>query len=148
MIRFEQVYQRLIQNPIKHLRWSIWKNRSQVKTIKYYHTKGSILDAWKGKYPKIEGLVVRWSYCFKSIKEESGNILLKMDVFLQISSNALKIFAKKSCKCKQIRSDRTPASLIVLKHCLITYYISRLNEITRRRYIKTILNPKGTFKQL
>ena len=36
-----------------------------------------------------------------------------------------KTLAKKPCKCKQIRSDKILASVGVLKHCIITWYISR-----------------------
>ena len=53
-----------------------------------------------------------------------------------------KIFAKKPCKYKQIRSDQIPASVNVLKHCRITQYILRWNEITLQKYIKTPLSPK------
>ena len=33
-------------------------------------------------------------------------------------------------------------------HYIITEHISRWNEITLKKYIKTILSPKGTFKHL
>ena len=56
------------------------------------------------------------------------------------------IFARKPCKYKQIRSDQIPASVNVLKHCIINQYISRWNQITLKKYVKTILSPKGHSK--
>ena len=56
------------------------------------------------------------------------------------------IFAKKTYKCKQVRSDQIP-DVIFLKHCIITY-ISRWNEIILKMYIEMKLSPKVQFKRL
>ena len=72
--------------------------------------------------------------------------LLKMDTSPNLSTRFQKIFAKNTCKCKQIKSDYIPASANVLKHYIIIYYNSRSKKIPLKKCIETKLHPKVKFE--
>ena len=101
------------------------------------------------KYPEIERAVVIRSHYFKLTKEESRNrcyhvfaTYWKWTPPLQISNNASKNFCQETLlKYEQIRLNQIPTSASVLKHCIITWHISRWNKISFKKYIKTTLSP-------